>query len=76
MAREVNNVREPAIQTSEERTFQAEGVARSKVPRQESAWCALEKTGRLVRLSAVELGGKRETGFLEAAGGTWNCLST
>lgn len=72
----MNNVRESAIQTSEERTFQAGGVASSKVPRQESAWCALEKTRRVVRLSEVELGGKRETGFLEAAGGTWNCPST
>ena len=43
MVREVNNVREPTIKIFEERTFQAGGAASSKVPRQESAWCALEK---------------------------------
>lgn len=57
MGREVNKVREPAIQTFEERTFQAGGIASSKFLRQESAWCALEKT---LQLSEMELGGKRE----------------
>lgn len=59
----MNNVREPAIKTFEERTFQAGEAASSKVPRQESAWCALEKTRRLVQLSDMEPGGKREMGF-------------
>ena len=57
MGREVNKVREPAIKTFEERTFQAGGIATSSFPRQESAWCALEKN---LQPSEMELGGKRE----------------